>query len=213
MNNIPLFTTAYFPPVHYIARLAQHPIVYIEQHDHYTKQTYRNRCNILAANGPIALTVPVAKGRRPKVPTKDIKVDYATHWQANHYRSVMSAYKSSPFYEFYIDEFIPVFEQKFDYLIDLNQFILHKLIDCFGLDTRLELTTLFQDSNELDFRDRIHPKKTYAETDPCFTAIPYWQVFWNRFDFSPNMSSLDILFNMGPEAEELLLKMVDQERG
>lgn len=209
MNNTPLFTTAYFPPVHYMARLAQYPTVFVEQHDHYTKQTYRNRCNILAANGIIALTVPVAKGRRPKVPTKDIRVDYATNWQANHFRSIMSAYQSSPFYEYYIDDFMPVFEKRFDYLIELNQFILETLIDAFGLDTNIKLTQLYQDSNPLDFREKIHPKRDYSVTDPAFNSAAYWQVFWDRFEFTPNMSALDLLFNKGPESEELLLKMID----
>ena len=193
-----------------MARLAQYPKVLIEQHDHYTKQTYRNRCSILAANGIISLTVPVAKGRKPKVPTKDIRVDYATNWQANHYRSIMSAYKSSPFYEYYIDDIRPIFEKKFDFLIDLNQFTLSALTDAFGLDTKMVLTQAFQENNTLDFREKIHPKKAFSITDPAFKATPYWQVFWDRFEFAPNLSALDILFNMGPEAEGLLLKMIDK---
>lgn len=207
MNKTALFTTAYFPPVQYMAKIALSETIVIEQHDHYTKQTYRNRCTILAANGPIDLTVPVVKGRVLKVPTKDILLDYATNWQANHLRSIMSAYKSTPFYEFYIDDFISVFETKYKYLIDLNNFILETAISALDLSVKVKLSEAYMENSSYDFRDIIHPKKPFPTYDRHFDAVPYRQLFWDKFDFTPNMSFLDLLFNKGPESELLLNRM------
>lgn len=208
MNQNAIFSTAYFAPVQYMVKVALLPEITIEQHDFYLKQTFRNRCTILAANGPIDLTVPVIKGRIIKVPTKDIQVDYATKWQANHYRSIMSAYKSTPFYEYYIDDFMPIFETKFKYLIDLNNFILERAISALELTVDLNYTQEYSQTSAYDYREIIHPKKPFQTHDSTFNAIPYRQLFWDRFDFTPNLSFIDLLFNKGPESELLLSKMV-----
>lgn len=92
-----LLSTAYFAPIRYFSKLAVYPEVYIEQHENFIKQTYRNRTVILGANGPVSLIVPVEKGRGQKIRIKDLRIAYDEEWQRNHWRTIFSAYNSSPF--------------------------------------------------------------------------------------------------------------------
>ena len=103
-----LLSTAYFPPIAYFCAIKQYGSVYIEQYENFGKQSYRNRCEIMTANGVIPLTVPVAKANS-KTCIKDLKIVYQTNWQKLHYKGIESAYKNSPYYEYYIDDLIPFF--------------------------------------------------------------------------------------------------------
>src|SRR5680860_272009 len=122
-----LISTAYFSPVQYYTKFLLYKEIHIEQFEHFNKQTYRNRCVILGGNGPISLVVPVVNGRRQKIPIKDLKISYDVDWQRNHWRTIFSAYNSSPFFEYYTDEIQPFFEKKCKFLLDLN-FSAHELI-------------------------------------------------------------------------------------
>ncbi len=202
MNNL-LLSTAYFPPISYFSKIANSNNLFVETHDNYVKQTYRNRCNILSANGKLSISIPVTKNNSLKTPTKDIIIDYDTNWQKNHYRSIMSAYKSSPFYEFYIDDFLFVFENKTKYLLDLNNNILSILLGNLDIESKINFTEEYIkiDPTFIDFRNNIIPKK---ET-PEFTQREYWQVFIDKFPFQKDLSILDLLFNKGPEANLFLV--------
>lgn len=203
-----LLSTAYFPPVQYLAKILKYENVFIEQYENFTKQTYRNRCKILAANGPVSLIVPVVKGRGSKIKIRDLKISYDTDWQRNHWRTIFSAYNSSPFFEFYRDDIYPFFEKKWKYLFDFNQAILEAICDLTEINCNVELTGDFEktDSSTLNFREAISPKKQKAKRDKYFHPQKYTQVFAEKFGFVPNLSILDLLFNEGPNSYNILAR-------
>jgi len=201
-----LLNTAYFPPVSYFSAISRAQRVYIEQYEHFGKQSYRNRCEIMTANGVIPLTVPVAKANS-KTLVKDLKIVYQTNWQKLHFKGIESAYKNSPYYEYYIDDFLPFFDKKETYLLDLNQAILEKTLDFLKLKTSVQLTADYireGDAAYTDFRDAIHPKPSRRRPGADFPVSAYRQTFSDRFPFRPGLSILDLLFCCGPEAGQYL---------
>ena len=198
-KKLSLLTTAYFPPVQYFSKLFVSEEVYIEIYDNYQKQTYRNRCNILTANGIIPLTIPVHK-LQTKTKTKDITIDYSTDWQKNHYKAIESAYGKSPFFEFLIDDFIVFFEKKYQFLIDLNLEIIETIFSILNISSKINYTSEFIaiDNDYDDLRFIIQPKSNVKDYN--YKVKPYTQVFSDKFDFQPNLSILDLIFNMGSES-------------
>lgn len=202
-----LLSTAYFAPVRYFSKLAAFPEIYIEQHENFIKQTYRNRTVILGANGPVSLIVPVEKGREQKIKIKDLRIAYDEEWQRNHWRTIFSAYNSSPFFEYYADDLEPFFRKKHIFLFDLNQQIAETILEILEIPTEFNLTEDFEKipENCLNFREQISPKTHRTASDPHFSPRPYTQVFHEKFGFVPDLSILDLLFNEGPSAHSLLL--------
>ncbi len=204
-NKTVIFSAAYFPPTRYISEILSSDKIIIERYENYQKQSYRNRCEILSPNGKQTLSVPVIKKSGNKQLVKDVKIDYKTDWQSLHLKSLKTAYFSSPFFEFYIDAFLPFFEKKYTFLFDLNIEILQTLLN--ELEIKKEIT--FSEKYEFsypfnDFRNSIHPKiKLNTE---YFKPEIYTQVFFDRFNFVPNLSVLDLLFNEGPAAESFLIR-------
>jgi len=196
-----IFSTAYFPPISYFKLLDKANVTFIERHENFVKQTYRNRCKILAANGVISLIVPVEKNSGNKINICDVKIDYATNWQKQHLKSIESAYRNSPFYEFYIDDFITIFNKKNKFLFDFNLEITYKLLDFFDIEKQIKFNNDFEKTpkNLIDYRNKIHPKKQYLELKKE-TEHPYYQVFSNKFSFHSDLSSMDLLFNLGTES-------------
>lgn len=127
-----LLSTAYFPPIQYISKIKNSDNTIIEQWENFGKQSYRNRCIILTANGTMPLVVPVEKANS-KTLIKDLKITYATNWQKNHFKSIESAYKNSPYYDYYIDELMPFFEDKELFLFDYNTKILNTILDIINI--------------------------------------------------------------------------------
>ncbi len=207
-----LLSTAYFAPVHFYARYIHHPEVYIEQFEHFNKQTFRNRCVISGGNGLISLVVPVVKGRGPKVLIKDLRLSYDMNWQRNQWQTIVSAYNSSPYFEYYQDELKPFFVNKFEFLFDFNMQIHKTICDFLELENRAKLSTNFEAVPEgtLNFRDIISPKnKTKPDID--FKPVVYTQVFTEKFGFLPNLSILDLLFNEGPNAYTILEDSIQKQ--
>lgn len=201
-----LLSTSYFPPVQYLSKLKNNPEIYIEQFENFGKQSYRNRCEIMTANGLISLTVPVEKANS-KILTRDMRINYDTNWQKMHFKGIESAYKNSPYYEYYIDDFGPFFDKRVTFLLDLNLAILNKMMEFLHLFTKVHLTTDYiPEGNPLfqDFRNTIHPKTSHRQADPDFIVRPYRQTFCDRFPFTPNLSGLDLLFCAGPDAQDFL---------
>lgn len=204
-NSI-LLSTAYFAPIRYFSKLAAFPEIYLEQHEHFIKQTYRNRTVILGANGPIALIVPVVNGRGPKIKIRDLRIAYDEEWQRNHWRTIFSAYNSSPFFEYYADDIEPFFRKKFNFLFDFNLELTETMLEILEIETGLKLTADFEQipENCLNYREQISPKTHRIEADPHFVPRPYTQVFSEKFGFVPDLSMLDLLFNEGPSAHSVL---------
>lgn len=199
MTSPLLLSTAYFPPVHYLSLVAKAGSVLIEREENYIKQTYRNRCYILTSNGVISLTVPVLEGSFHKTPVKDIRIDYSKRWQQIHTRAIMSAYRSSPFFEFYFDSICSIINSKTTFLIDLNMNTLKFITETAGLRTECAWTSRFEPViKNNDLRYTLTPKNKEL-ISRSFHFRPYTQVFSDRFGFIPGLSTLDLLFNTGPD--------------
>jgi hypothetical protein len=201
----------YYGTIQAYAHIVNAGKVIIEVNDHYSRRTYRNRTTILAAHGPMDLTVPVIKPKG-KTRTKDIKISYDTNWQKNHWKSIESAYNNSPFFEYYKDDLEPVYRKQWKYLADLNIRLLELIIEM------TETEALTEQSNEYiipdpqkhtDLREVIHPKKDYRIFDKKFSPAPYRQVFSGSMDFVPNLSILDLIFNKGPETYSYLESIIE----
>lgn len=205
-----LLSTAYFPPIQYFTKLVKFPTAIIEAQESFLKQSYRNRCNILGSNGKTALTIPVKKANSG-LPIQSIKIDYSENWQRQHQRALLAAYSSSPFYEYYIEDFGFVFHERFDTLWELNQQILATCCNLLEITPEIIINEEFIASHANDFRTKIHPKENHSGIDQYFHAIPYTQVFSDKFAFEPNLSILDLLFNLGTESEIYLLSTIQQE--
>ena len=211
-NNALLLSTAYFAPIHFYTRYLHHSEVYLEQFENFTKQTYRNRCLILGGNGPISLVIPVVKGRGPKILIKDLQISYDENWQRNHWQTIVSAYNSSPYFEYYQDELFPFFERKTKYLLDYNLQIHEQLCDFFEIENKIRLTEDFEKvpKNTFNLRDGISPKLKH-NSDTEFQPRTYTQVFSEKYGFLSNLSILDLLFNEGPNAYTILLQSLQQK--
>jgi hypothetical protein len=194
-----VFSTAYLAPVDYYFLLNNAAEVIVEQYEYYKKQSYRNRCKILTANGVMDLSIPVEK--TGKMLIRDIQISEHTDWQTNHWRAIESAYNSSAFFEYYADELRLFYEKKWNFLWDFNLEIQQKMLELLEIDKKISFTSNYQIEKEnfTDFRNLIHPKKV-SQISPK----PYYQVFEQKFGFCPNLSIIDLLFNMGPESQLII---------
>ena len=207
-------SSAYLAPVEYYTKLLAYNRVYVEDCDHYLKQTYRNRCTIAVPDGPLALSVPIIKPDTLKCPMKDIRISDHGNWRHLHWNALESAYNHTPFFEYYKDDFRPFYEQKYEFLADFNEALCRLVCSLIGLEPQMERTTDYKTTfapGEDDFRERIHPKKDFRTEDPDFCPQPYYQVFQERLGFLPNLSIADLLFNMGPES--LLVLQASHRKG
>lgn len=206
-ENEVILSIAYFPNIHYFTKIINYSSVIIESYENYQKQSFRNRCTILSANGPLNLVIPVLKEHGKKMLIKDVKIDYQKRWQHQHWNAICSAYKNSPFFEFYESEIKPLIYSNEEYLFKFNLNILKKILGILNINRNIQLTNSFiKDYKENnDYRYKIHPKINY-DIDKSFYPKKYLQVYSYKFDFVPNLSIIDLLFNMGPESIDILKK-------
>lgn len=198
-----LLSSAYLAPVEYYTKLLAYDRVFVEQHDHYIKQTYRNRCTIAAPDGELALSIPTVKPDTLKCPLRDIRISDHGNWRHLHWNAIESAYNHTPYFEYYKDDFRPFYEKKYEFLADFNEELCRLVCSLIDMQPTVERTTEYRSlpsQDEDDFRERIHPKKDFRLEDPAFFPQPYYQVFQERHGFLPNLSIIDLLFNMGPES-------------
>jgi len=195
---------AYFPSILQMAAMAQSNSIVFELDDNYQKQTYRNRAYIAHSNGTMVLNTPIIKHKTTEAfrKTRDIQTCLNAPWQQHHFKSLESAYRSSPFYDFYIDDLKVLFTNPVDGLQQHNLKIFHILCEVLEWDIEVTTTTKYQkDFDGLDLRNLINAKK---KTKHSFT--PYIQVFDETNGFLPNLSVLDLLFNLGPSTLSYLRK-------
>ena len=214
MQDIPLISTAYLPPVAYMAVLARHGEVAIEEQESFPKQTLRNRCVIAAAGGPLVLSVPVVRPEGNHTLTGQMLVSYQEPWHIRHWRAIVSAYSAAPYFLYYRDGLEQILMQRHERLIDLNDALLRYLLQKMKIDCHLTYTTDYRPARpgEEDLRVALTDKHASPavgdmEHGGMGAGIsPYPQVFADRLGFLPNLTAIDLLFNLGPESRDMLLR-------
>lgn len=199
-----ILTPSYLAPVSYYRELNNSAVI-IESCCNYQKQSYRNRCRIATEAGVMTLSIPVEKPSG-KVLTRDVQISSHDNWQHLHWTAIASAYQSSPYFEYYEDDLRPFYEpHKFKYLYDFNVELQNSICRLLNISPEIEYSkTYIQPAQgDIDLREVIHPKRGLYEQE---RLLPYYQVFSARNGFIPDMSIIDLLFNMGPESIFLLLK-------
>ena len=185
----------YFPSIaHWIVMVKADSLCF-EIKDSYQKQTYRNRTLIYGANGKLSLSVPVIYSQNNRQLYKDIKISNDSNWQGLHWKSLLSAYRTSPFFEFYEDELAPLFQEKQEYLLDYNFKCIETIFDCLQINSEYNKTTSYKkDLVDIhDYRYLVNARK-----EKIYSFNEYTQVFSNKHGFLTNLSILDLLFNEGP---------------
>ena len=187
--------------------MAKYETVIVEQYETFPKQTYRNRAVILSANAPLPLIVPVIHTDGNHTLTKDIGISYAEHWNIKHWRTIESAYNSSPYFLYYKDRIHDILLSEHTRLIEMNSLLLQYFLQRLNIHTEISYSKDFtpysfepETSDTLDYRKSFSPKAPYTACQ--FPA--YSQVFDSKFPFYPNLSILDLLFNLGPEASNYI---------
>ncbi len=188
----------YFGSIAQYCAIAQSDSVIFEHQDNYQKQTYRNRTYIYGANGKLLLTVPIKHiGKTGKQLYRDVRIENEFQWQMLHWKSLQSAYRTSPYFEYYEDDLIHLFEKRKEFLLDFNYECLEVVCDCLQLDTAYKKTKIYQKTPEgfADGRILVNAKK-----EKVYKLDSYIQVFSNKHGFIPNLCVLDLLFNEGTSA-------------
>jgi hypothetical protein len=202
-----ILPTAYLAPVQYYCKLlhAREPVV-IDGGEHYLKQSLRNRCEILGANGVIALTIPVLKRSGAKTAACDVRIDPSKSWQHRHWNAICSAYRNSPYFEHFEERFEPFYRRRYDFLWDLNEQLRQTVLTCLRVESDAVLSRDYVAAGprDADFRQRFSNKPRLRAGDAGFRPVPYVQVFPGEAGFVPNLSILDLLFCEGRGAVEVI---------
>jgi hypothetical protein len=197
-----LIHPTYFPTISHFVAMLKAETIFLEVEDNFQKQTYRNRMYIYSPNGKQMLNIPVSHTRKhPNQKYKDLQIDYSEKWQKIHFKSLEAAYRSSPFFEYFIDDLVPLFEKKYNFLLDYNLLTLEVLQDCLGIKLKTVETKEFvkeTTNDRIDFRHLANSKKT------LYSFETYTQVFDHKHGFVNDLTILDLLFNEGRYAVEYL---------
>ena len=185
----------YFGPISCWKQIINSNILW-DVHQNYIKQTFRNRTFIHSANGLQILTIPV-KHSKIKFSMLDAKIDNSIAWQKNHWRSIQSAYSSSPFFEFYRDSLEGIYVKEYTYLTKFNFDLINLILEWTDIEMKSELSKSYkiQYKNGLDLRENIENKK-YSSSE----NIIYKQVFSDKNGFLNDLSIIDLIFNEGPNS-------------
>lgn len=203
MQSHAIFPLFYLPPVSYFSALQANDFnFFIEAHEHFPKQTFRNRARICSPNGSLDLYVPVVKGAKIHTNIKDVRISYDFKWQRLHWLSLQNCYRNSAYFEYYEDELAPFYHQEFKFLFDYNLEMFEWILKKLKKPTILKFTDEYikEPVSQVDFRDRLNFKKP----DLLSPAKPYFQVFEDKNEFIPNLSVIDLLFSQGPQAKLFL---------
>lgn len=196
----PVFPTSYFPPVFYLEQLLKYDAVLIEGHEHFSKQTYRNRCCILNANGVQTLSVPL-KQTHQKIKTSQVNISFNQNWKLNHWRSIESAYNRSAYFEFYRDELSSLFYAHETNLLEFNTKILKWILSQLKTKIAIKYTTAY--AGDAIFNLDSKYAANFTVNDDTFVK-KYPQVFSYKNNFNAGLSCIDLLFNCGPDSINFL---------
>ena len=170
----------------------------IDLGENYVKRSERNRTEIVTPTGGMVLSVPLIKANRPRTPMQKICIDNSKRWQHQHWVAILSAYRSSPYFDYIADRIAPIYEQKWEYLVDLNREILQAEFDILGIEPKFRFSEQYIEPSEdtIDLRDK--------KRESHFSSPQYFQLFMDRTPFVENASMLDLLMCEGREAIALL---------
>ena len=199
MESSAIFPLFYLPPVSYFSAIKEFDYeFYIEMHEHFPKQTYRNRASVYSPNGLLDLSIPVLKGSKVHTKMKDVKISNEFNWQRLHWRTFESCYRNSAYFEYYEDEFADFFNKKYTHLFEFNMELFQWVMRQLKKEVNYNFTAEYQDEVEdgFDFRSKWKVNGATVVAD----LKPYFQVFDDRHGFKPNLSIVDLLFNQGPQA-------------
>ncbi|WP_242119615.1 WbqC family protein [Aestuariivivens sediminicola] len=191
----------YFPSIAHFVAIVKAENIMFETDDNFVKQTYRNRTHIYSPNGKLVLNIPVVHSQKNRQKYRDVKIFNAQKWQQIHWKSILTAYSNSPFFEFYKDELAPLFKKPHEFILDFNLSCFESICSCLQLNLNLRFSKSYTETvkNFTDFRHLVNAKKEKA-----YGFRPYVQVFHAKYGFIPNLSILDLLFNEGPNTVNYL---------
>lgn len=201
-----ILALTYLGNIQYFSKLIQGDCV-IDIHENYVKQSFRNRCEIMTADGVKSLSIQTTKGSNlNKNSVAETGIDYSKRWQRQHWQAISSAYKSSPYFEYYADDIEPIYRAHYSTLFDFNSALLEVMLKLIGSDIKPIYSSNYLYATEFDedWRDCISPKNRLLKPDGSFKIDKYWQVFGERHSFAPNLSILDLLFCEGPNALQII---------
>jgi len=217
-----LLTSAYCPPIEYFAAIAAGltlspdrvipSVVYLEACENYQKQSWRNRCTILSATGPLNLSFPIIHrgGSHNSIPVSEVEIDYSVNWVLQHKRAIESSYGTSAFFEYYRDELFSILDARPALLFELNLSLLHFFLLKTGISADIRFTREFSlevPEDMEDLRFDITPKKANDILRRLQLEKPYFQVFSQKYGFVSGLSVMDLLFNEGPDSISYLKKL------
>lgn len=193
-----------FPNIYWWSLVREHDEICLDAKEHFEKMTFRNRYIISGANGPLTLSIPLESGRQQRKPMDEIRICNKDRWQVQHWRTLVSAYSRSPFFEYYQHSLLPLFEQPFDKLIDFNAATMEWLLRALGFRKAIGATTAYIGQYEDGVKDIRAAFKANEYQSKMDNAREYYQVFATRTGFLPNLSMLDLLFAEGRNAGDFL---------
>ncbi len=217
-----VYPTSYLPPISYFCTLLHDNILQgtdtvrlcIEQHETYPKQTLRNRCLITGSNGKQSLTVPVCRAEQQTTcngqiittqKTYQVRINYRTTWQHQHWMALVSAYQHTPFFFYYQDFLQPLYQQPCDYLLQWNTQLMQVLFRLLDIPATIQYTSQWEKAD-----DSVFTRLQHTNPEDGTTLPPYWQIFSEKNGFLSNLSIVDILFNIGPEAKDYLYRYAEK---
>ena len=206
--NLLIIPTTYLGPIQLYAYIYKYHHIVEDRHEHFVKQTYRNRCYIATPTGAQALTIPVVREGASHTTTEHVRISNHGNWKHLHWNAITSAYESSPYFEYYMDDFLEVFNRPYEYLTDFNEALRNLVLSLLSLETPVNSSLEYINTATLempytDLRPLLSPKVDLS-IDSDFSSTPYYQVFTERAGFIPNLSIIDLLFNLGPESRMVL---------
>lgn len=195
-----VFPTAYFGSIGYFKKLVQYDTVFLEAKEHFPKQTYRNRCDIVSADGILSLSIPVKKPHGNKTLTEDIVLSNEENWKVRHWRSIKTAYQSAPYFDYYGMEVEEILQSSENNLLKFNSAITQKILNWLDIETEILTTSAFYPVQENDWRETLVKKNSFSTTEKA----PYIQVFPSEHSFQESLSILDAIMCIGPMARKIL---------
>lgn len=207
---VQILSSLYNAPIQYYSKFLINSQIMIDEYENYVKQSYRNRCSIYTADGVTNLIIPVKYSSKNKTSMRDVRISNDTNWQHLHWNALIAAYNSTPFFEYYRDDFEKIYKKKHFFLCDLNRELMDTIINLIKIeDVKIDYTDRYYVANidDNDYRSIINPKSKL--NDRLFTEKPYYQNFNRKYGYIANLSILDLLFNMGNESLLILLSSIN----